>query len=222
MLNGHRITGLLVVACVASIAACEEKPVASATPVASTTAPQPSAAPASSSTTAGGEPAAPPAAVKNVPKEGTLEVDRAGSKLGWTDDKVKEEDGAEFKKYEATLEIKDGKPVAFTVSIKAPSLSVKDKPELERHAKSESLDAVNNANVKFESSSLAVSKAPNDYEVEGKITFRLTPKPASFPITVETRGTDFRVKGRIPIHGANHGAKGELGVILDLVFPFPS
>ena len=162
-----------------------------------------------------------PGGIKNVPRDGELKVDRESSSLSWTDTHVSADDNAHFQQYEATLGMKDGKPVSLTFTFKSASLTVKDKPTLRDSSKEDVLDAVNNPKASFLSKQITPTSTDQKYEVQGTMTFRLTPKPVSFPMTVETQGMSFRVKGEFTLVGANHGTTGKPGVHLDLVFPFP-
>ena len=215
----HRMAGLWVAGWLITLAACNEKPSGHAPPE----APKPSAAVATASVGASAEAPPPaPGGVKNVPREATLDVDPAASKLVWTDRDVTEADDAQFGKVKATLGIQDSKPASLSFEFQSSSLSVKDKPELAKRAKASSLDAANNAKGSFVSKSVTPSSAPNEYVVEGEITFRMTTKPVTFPVTVQAEGTGFHVKGAMSLVGANFGASGKLGLQLDMVFPFPN
>lgn len=214
------IAATLAVAASVALGGCEDKQPAAAEPPATSAMPADSS-PAPAAEAKSAEPKPAPGGVKNVPREGELEVDREASTLGWTDKHVGPDDKAHFESYEATLGLKDGKPASLMFTFKAPSLSVEDKPDLERRSKADVLDATNNAKASFVSESISPTSNETKYEVEGKMTFRLTPKPVTFPIVVETKGTSFRVQGEFHLVGANHGTTGKPGVHLDLVFPFP-
>lgn len=166
-------------------------------------------------------PAPEPGGIKNVPRDGEFDVDRASSTLGWTDNDATEEAKAHFTKYEAKLEIKDGKPTSLTIKITTSSLTSENK-KLAQTVKTNTLDSVNNSKASFESESVSLIEKPDGYEVEGKITFRMTKKPITFPVKIETRGADYRVTGDMGFMGANFGTSGKLGLHLDLVFPFPN
>jgi len=207
-------------ACLAAVVACNEKPPSQDSPAPAVSAPVPTVSAPTANSAAPLPP--PPGGIKNVPSEGTLSVDLAESKLGWSDKEAAESAGAHFEKYEASLVLANGKPTSLSLTFQSASLTVKDKPDLARRVKAGSLDAFGNAKGSFVSTSIKPTATPNQYEVEGELTFRMTKKPASFTITVETRGTGFHVTGQYQFFGANFGAEGKLGLHLDLVFPFPN